>query len=97
MEPKMQMQKRISRVRLPWAALKLAYVRRRVDDGENLSLAQYAAELGVDVRTVERHASAENWLAAVEARTQARLDAEHDAKIINPMFDHLKRAAFRIR
>ena len=95
MEPKMQ--KRVGRTRLPWAALKLAFVRRRVDDGENLSLARFAAELGVDARTVERHASAENWLAAVEARTQARLDAEHDAKIINPMFDHLKRATFRIR
>ena len=97
MEQKIHMEKRVRGARLPWAALKLAYVRRRVDDGENLSLAQYAAELGVDVRTVERHASAENWLAAVEARTQARLDAEHDAKIINPLFNHLKRATFRIR
>lgn len=91
------MEKRTRQGRLPWPALKLAYVRRRVDDGENLSLAQFAAELGVDVRTVERHASAENWIAAVEARTQARLDAAHDARIINTLYSHLKRSTFRIR
>ena len=88
------MQKRLRR---PWQVLKAEFVRRRVDDGENLSLAEYAAELGVDVRTVERHASADNWIAAVEARTQARLDAAHDAKIVNLMYAHLKRSTFRIR
>jgi predicted kinase len=88
---------KIVRSRLPWRVHKAEFVRRRVDDGENLSLAQFAAELGVDRRTVERHASDEAWLAAIEARTQARLDAAYDARIINTLYNHLKRSTFRAR
>ena len=84
------------KIRQPWAALKLEFVRRRLD-GESLTLAAFALEKNVDARTVERHASAEGWLAAIEARAQERLDAAHDARIINSLYFHMKRSAFRIR
>ena len=96
MEQKTQMEKRVSRVRLPWPVLKAEFVRRRLD-GENLSLAAFASEKNVDPRTVERHAAAEAWLAAIEARAQERLDAAHDARIVNSLYRHLMRSTFRIR
>jgi hypothetical protein len=74
---------------------KAQFVRRRLD-GENLSLAAFAREVGCDVRSVERHASAEGWLAAVAERAQERLDAAHDAQIVNLMYSHMKRS-FRVR
>ena len=96
MEGEMQVSKAIRRVRLPWPVFKAQFVRRRLD-GENLSLAAFAREVGCDVRSVERHASAEGWLAAVAERAQERLDAAHDARIVNTLYAHLKRSTFRIR
>lgn len=96
MKRKIQMGNRVPRVRLPWAVFKAQFVRRRLD-GENLSLAAFAREVGCDVRSVERHASAEGWLAAVAERAQERLDAAHDARIVNTLYAHLKRSTFRIR
>ena len=90
------MEKAIRKVRLPWRVLKEEFVRRRLE-GEQLSLSAFAVEKNVDPRTVERHASAEAWLAAIEARAQERLDAAHDAKIVNLLYAHMKRSTFRIR
>lgn len=71
------------KIRQPWGALKEQFVRRRLA-GENLSLAAFAAEKGVDPRTVERHASAENWLKAVEERAleQQRAVDSHSSRVV---------------
>jgi hypothetical protein len=76
--------------------LREEFIRRRLD-GESITLAAFAAEKNVDRRTVERHASGEVWFAAIAARAQERLDAAHDARIINSLYFHMKRSTFRAR
>jgi hypothetical protein len=94
------MSKKIRQIRQPWPVLKEEFVARRLN-GESLSLAQFAAEVGVDVRTIERHASSENWIASVEERAQERLAVarEYSAKLVelNQYHLHMWRSGFRIR
>jgi hypothetical protein len=91
-----EVEKAIRRVRLPWPVLKAEFVRRRLD-GESLTLAAFAQEKNIDRRSVERHASREHWIAAIEARAQERLDAAHDRRIVNSLYRHLMRSTFRVR
>lgn len=78
-----------------WALLKARYVERRLA-GEAVSLSQYADEIGVDRRTVERHSANEAWLGSVAERAQERLDEamDHVAKLYHL---NLWRSKFRIR
>jgi hypothetical protein len=78
--------------------LREEFIERRLN-GENLSLAAFAAEKGIHVRSIERHASREHWLVGIEARAEARLHEQ--AKIINSLYPqfhmNMLRSKFRIR